>query len=603
MNDEVPDLRIRVLRRPEQVSEFWDWLTHRPRGYVAVDTETGNKHGHSALEWWRPGFIVRLIQFGDHTGGWAIPFEGWPTLVAEALKWCDRNRVTTVWHNVSFDGNALWTQGINVDYSNMVDTIILAGLGNYAEDLRALKPNAAKVLGRWASAGQSLLKTGMDKQGWDWSTVPLGWRPYPMYGVVDTCITGLLYEAWSDRLVKYRRLHDLELATVSITNGMMQRGLPVDNPYLVRQIEMYGAKEKAVLVTLAGHGITNPGQNAAVALALDKMGILPPDRKTATGKPSVDGDTLALIDHPLARAIETYRFVHRVRGTYLEALHTAGGGESTGIGKVHPGIKSMEAKTFRMSVENPPLQQLPRDDPVVRKAVVARTPDEMVVSADFGQIEMRVFAALNKDQALLDRFSEADTTGSDFFVTIGRQIYNDPEFIKADRRRTLIKSSMYATIYSGGAETIAATAGVPVMEVVPVLRELRRAYPSVADRGMSLVNRSGSGEAMIFTPTGRRFALTREQSPKAAHKLPNWATQGHSAEILKEALIRLRAAGLEDFLMLPVHDEVLASVPRNDAVEVAAEMTEVMDSVVDPDRYGVAVRASVGTGDNWAEAH
>lgn len=589
---------MHVLTRPEQVAEFWQWLTDRTCGWVAADTETGSPdHPGQELEWWQPGFTVRLFQFGDAGGGWAIPYEGWPRLVEAALNWCSMSRTLVIWHNLAYDWQALMVVGIELDLSNVVDTFVLASLGNYAEESRALKPCAIKALGSWAGAGQHRLQKGMKNANWTWTDVPMNWRPYPFYAVLDTCLTGLLWEAWQDRYKRWESQHDLEISAIGITAGMARRGLPVDRGYMFKTLEQVTAEETEILDRLAGYGVKNPAQNASVSLALQKAGAQMPGL-TATGKVAVDGDTLALIDHEIARDVVKYREVHRIRKTYLGAMLEAAGGEVEGIGLIHPNIKSLEAKTSRMSISDPPLQQLPRDNPIVRNAVVPRTEDERILSADFGQIEMRLFAAMNKDAALLALFNEADETKTDFFVTIGKRLYKDPNFKKSDVRRTLIKNSMYATIYSGGADTIAATAGADVYQVIPVLRELRKAFPSIADKGMSMVQRRKNGDVEIYTPTGRRFALPASQASNA-RVLPNYSVQGHSAEILKEAMVRLCAIGLEENLLLPVHDEILLSVKKTEIDDVAAEVKEVMDAVVDFEQYGVHVRATPVSGSSW----
>ena len=602
---EIPDIKIRVVTVPEDVSAFWEWLTTRTCGYVAVDTETGSNPAGRELDWWRPGFHIRLVQFGDIGGGWAIPAQGWPFLITAALAWCSRARVRLVFHNLRFDLLAFASDPVmhyEIDTSLCVDTMVLAGLGGYAEESRDLKTRAAVEIGGWTRIGQRVLENGMKNAGWTWTDVPMTWHPYSVYGVVDTYMTAALFEKWrEDVWERWRPQHDLEIAAVEMTAAMSRTGLAVDNAYLVATLDECERREKEILAVLAGYGVSGPNSNAAIAAALRRDGALPEwVRLTNTGKISVDADALRVIDHPLSRAVLAGRFVHRVKTTYLGALLEAAGGEADGIGLVHPEIRPMEARTSRMSVANPPMQQMPRDDPIVRKAVIGREPDHVVISADYGQIEMRLWASMNKDHALLDTLNDADERGEDFFVAIGQRLYNEPGFVKADPRRTLIKSTMYATAYAGGIETIAATAGVPVAQAAPVLETLKKAYPSIRDIGQSMVSPGGGGSAVIFTPSGRRF---RVRNAKEKRVLPNYAVQGFAAEVLKQAMVRLRGSGLGDRLMLPVHDELLLSVHKDEAVEAEREVVACMDSVIDPARFGVAIRATSGIGANWAEAH
>lgn len=591
----APQFRVWVLTRPEHVGQFWDWLTTPGRQYVAFDTET------TGLDVRASGFKCRMAQFGDSTGGWAIPFEGWPGLVFAALDWCAEARVPVVMHNCNYDVGVMRRVGYLMDFSNVQDTMVWAGLGGFAEQPRGLKPCAVANLGPWAGVGEKLLKTGMDNAGWDWATVPFGWQPYPMYGVVDTVATGMLYEKWADRRALWGKQHALEIAAVDITSEMSWTGLPVDLGYLSTKIGELYDEEHEIAQKLASVGISNPSQNASIKEYLQKKGILDESNLTPTGQVSVDADALKAIDDPAARAVVRWRFVHRVRGTYLEKMLAAAGGGVEGIGYIHPEIRPMEAKTSRMSVSNPPMQQMPRDDPIVRNGVVPREGDVMI-TGDFGQIEMRLWASMNKDEALLAAFKESDETGADFFVTVGRQLYNEPDFQKSDPRRNLIKNASYATIYVGGPDTIAATAGVPLAVAMPVIKALKNRFPSYADGGQSMFHYAGKTgpEAYVWsnTPTGRRFAV---KDPKQRHKLSNYLVQGHSAEILKLAMVRLRAAGFGPHMLLPVHDEVLFSIPKNQAIEAQYEIGQVMNSIVDPDEYGISITTKPTAGTSWGD--
>jgi DNA polymerase-1 len=595
---DVPNLRIRVLTSPSQVSDFWDWLTRTGRRMVAADTET------TGLDWWSPFFKVRLIQFGDVEGGWAIPFDGWTQLIRCALEECSRRRILVVWHNVGYDSLALRSQGIELDWTVQEDTFIWAKLGGFAEQHAGLKENAMREFGPWAGAGERVLHAGMKAQGWSWADVPLGWKPYPLYGVVDTCVTAALWELWDaqGRRSRWAADHDLELSAIRLTGQMSWRGLPTDGAYLWEQIQDHEAKENVVRQRLASIGITNPAQNGQLEMLLKAEGY-PLADKTASGKAKLDKDVLELIDHDAARDVLLWRQIHRWRVVYLEQIFN-GAGSTLERGLLHPGIKPFEARTGRMSVENPPLQQLPAEDPVVRRGIVARSDDEVIVSSDYGQIELRLWASLNGDKPMLEALHLADETGGDFFVNLGKTVYGDPNFQKKDPRRALLKATTYTKLFGGGVETAAATAKVGVYTLVPTWKALEAAYPSLGDLGASLItsekNEQGEIVHSATSPFGRVFKV---KDPIERRKLPNYVTQGTAAIALKKALIRLEAAGFGDHMLLPVHDEVLFSIPKADQADAMAEIAEVMNTVIrEQDGWGIDVRAEPGAGANWAEA-
>lgn len=597
---DVPNLKIRVLQQIDQVSEFWEWLTQPGRHMISFDTET------TGLDWWTSDFRVRLIQFGDVTGGWAIPFEGWTALVKGVFEWCSRARVIMVAHNAGYDTLALRKYGITVDWSLIHDTFAWSAIVGYAEQNRQLKSLAQAEFGPWAGAGERVLHNGMKNAGWDWASVPLGWKPYPLYGVVDTCVTAALWESWAPQRKASAADHDLEMASLRICGEMMWRGMPVDGGYLFDQIQLFQSDENDVRDQLAALDITNPHQNGQLELVLAKAGV-PLPAKTDKGKVKLDEEVLANLDHPAAALVLRFRKLYKTRTSYLEAMFEASGG-ALERGIVHPGIKPFEARTGRMSIENPPLQQLPSadEDPTVRRAVIAREDDHVVVSADFGQIELRMWASINDDTAMIAALKLADQTGDDFFVQVGRDVYHEPGFKKKDPRRRLLKATTYTKLFGGGIETAAAQAGVNVYDLVPTWKALEKTYPSLQTLGADLIStRKIPGtpevEHVITSPWGREFKVKDQVQRR---KLGNYVCQGSAAIALKKALISLDAAGFGPSMMLPVHDEVLFSIPKTEADDAMSEIKAVMDSVVNESTgWRVPVTAEPGAGANWAEAH
>lgn len=599
---EIPKLDLNVVDNPDKVSEFMDWM-QQPREFIAADTET------TGLDVFAPGFKVRLLQFGDTHSGWAIPFQGWKELARWALTWPANAGIRTVWHNAAYDMSALHAEGIDVDAAFTDDTFVWASLCGYAEESRALKSIASREFGTWAQFGQQLLKTAMANAGWDWETVPLDFGPYVAYGTIDPIITAMYYERLGKAREKFRWQHSLEIHAIETTNRMARNGVGVDTAYAAAQIEELQAEEAEILAQLAPHGITSIGQNAAVAKALQAGGI-PADvfKQTETGALAVDKKFLAAVDHPIAKLVLQGRAKHKV-ASYFNAMLSAARGNISDREIIHPEIRSMEARTSRTSVSAPALQQLPSVDEKdpdsfrVRKAIIPRMPDEVLVGADYGQIELRMFAGLSKDEALLgvlnamDAEKAAGNKNADFFVNLGRDLYHEPDFQKSDHRRTKLKSTIYALMFSAGEETIAATANVPQKEIHQTIEELTAKYHSFATLRNDAIRQQGQSWH-ITTWTGREFRVRKRTDIR---KLCNYSIQGGAAEVLKMAMANVEEAGWGENLMLPVHDELIMSVPRNDAEKATRDLTEAMDAVIDPEMLGVAIRASAADpAENWA---
>lgn len=594
------DLSINVVNSPDKVSEFWDWLT-RPRDFIAADTETTGLNPHA------PGFKVRLLQFGDCESGWAIPFQEWKGLAAGAFSWLERMGMPTVWHNLAADEGFLQAEGIKLNPAFQEDTYVWASLCGFAEESRALKTISTREFGRQAKFGQQLLHTAMKNAGWTWETVPIDFKPYVQYGVVDPIITAMYRRELGDSVERFRWHHSLEIATIELTNQMARNGLGVSTTYAADEVDKLEAEEAAVLAELRTHGIESANQNVKVAKVLADAGVLPEIVKlTASGQIAVDKEFLNTVKHPVAKLVLQARAIHKTKG-YLESMIKFAGGNISDWELIHPEIRSIEARTSRMSVANPALQQLPAVDDKnpdsirVRKAIRPRNPDELLVGADFGQIELRMFASMSRDTKLMEVINTMDAAkaagdkNADFFVVLGRDLY-EPTFVKSDPRRTKLKSTIYALLYGGGEEKIAETAKVPQAEIHQTIMDLKSRYPSFNDLGESAIRESG-GTWTVETPTGRQFRVRRRDERR---KLNNYRVQGASAEILKMAITNVAEAGWGQSLMLPVHDEIIMSVPRDKARQATSDLIEAMNAVIDPDKFGVAVKAAAAEpAPNW----
>lgn len=585
-----------MLEHADEVGQFWGWLT-KPRPWVAVDTET------TGLDVYAPDFRVRMLQFGDTDSGWAIDFQRWRGLCEEALAWCHRNRVVTVFHNALYDVTALASQGVSLDWSLIGDTYVLAAIDGYADESRALKDMAFNRFGNWATSGQSVLHRAMKANGWTWATVPWGFQPYPMYGVLDTVLTAKLWQEWWPDRARWMGAHSLEIGTLRVVENMMHRGVGVDGTYVLAEMDRLAIEETEIGERLFAAGIGSPSNNAEVGLALERAGVVL-TAKTGTGKLSVAKDVLSEIEHPIARDVLRARYVHRVRLTYLGALLKSAGGE-IGRSLIHPRINPIEARTGRMSVDNPPMQQLPRDNPLARNGIIPRAEGEVLVTADYGQIELRMWARLTRDEPLAAVLRMSDETGGDFFVEVGKDVYGDPGFSKTDQRRTLIKNVTYGTIYGASVPTMANSAGVVEEVMDPIAAALKARYPSFRTLGMDLLREGRDADNKpywaVASPFGREVKVKRRDE---ARKLPNYLDQGSSAVVLKQALLNADAAGLGDYLMLPVHDEILLSVPKDEAEEAGRALKVCMEAAANRtmDTFGVAITADPSDpGPRWGE--
>lgn len=565
----LPDnINLYLVNSIDDAWEMKRWLGQR-REVLGVDTET------TGLNPYAPDAKLRMIQIGDHNSGWAVPWEQWGGVALECL---NQYQGTYAVHNLAFDEKWLRIHaGWQIPWGRVHDTMIHYNM-LYPGKNASLKDVCTLHIDRQAFAGQAALEATMKKNGWNWATIPIDNPAFASYSALDPVLTA---HAWSFLRadLKYPKSFDLEMSVLRICSQMEDRGVPVDLEYTIKlrnDLDAYVEKSKKWAQDAFGISISS---NIQLGKYIENVLGAPIVKRTPTGVASVDLETMEgfmLSDDPrvanLAKFVVDVRRADKMRGSYFENFIN-----SQTDGLLHPSIKTMRAVTGRMSVTNPAVQTLHKDNKAVRNAIVPHE-GNVLISSDLDQVEFRIFAHLSEDQGLISTFLRADETGSDAFTEIGANIYNDPNFSKEDPRRRLVKNVIYGRLYGSGIAKMAATAGVPEEQMRSVSNALDVSYPGIKSyqkaNERAISNRlSVEGLAYITTlTTGRKIPVEED----LIYKGLNYTIQSSAAEIFKTNLVRLDAAGLGEFMMLPVHDEILMSVPKEDAEDLKVVLQECM---------------------------
>lgn len=556
----------------DEAEAFKRWVGER-RPVLAVDTET------SGLKWWDGR--VRLVQFGDARHGWAIPFEDWRGLCREVLEAYDGD---IVFHNAKFDLHWLDRSGITVPRHLVHDTATMAHILAPTQRV-GLKEVAARLIDPRSAQGQSDLKKAMGKAKWTWDTLPINFEGYWVYSALDTVLTARVWEElWPQVSVDYRGVYDLEMRCQHIIGAMEERGARVDLDYCAEQkqrLEEYGAEARKWMEEQYGCKPTGKGLAAALLKAGVKL-----SKKTDAGGWSTDAEVLEELDHPLAQTALKIRKAEKLAHSYFGNFLTL---HEDGI--IHPDIRPLGAVTGRMSVSRPSMQNLPRGR-VVRDAFVARE-GHTLLGVDYEQIEMRLTAHFSEDEGLVSAFN----SGEDFFTAMARQIFDDPAIEKDDPRRQITKSSMYAKVYGSGVAKFAATAGISNAEARDFMIRLDTTFPGMrrlSNQVQDAANKrlQTEGEAYVRTLAGRRLVV---DDANKVYKLVNALIQGTAADLLKQVMVELDDADVGQFLVMPVHDELIFDVPDEDLEEV----THTVVSVMTRDEFRVPLGVDPHAGDRW----
>ncbi len=567
------DTSLRLVTCIDDLFDMKRWLGER-RDVMGLDTET------SGLDPWEPGAKLRLVQIGDHREGWAVPWERWGGAAIECMNaW--QGRFTL--HNASFD--AKWLK-VHADWEmpwdRTDDTMIMAQIEDPSgpADLKTL---STRYVDPMSAAGQKELKAAMKAHGWTWATIPVDFPAYYLYSALDPVLAAHLWSHYRTDL-SFPHAYDLEMSVRRVCTDMEMTGMRVDLEYSQKRFdELKLEVEKSKAWALENWGIPIGSNPKLSAFFQDELGAKFEVFSKTSGNPSVDKNQMELFlhdDNPTVRQVA--KFINRVRNadkmsnSYFKNFLTM---HNDGV--VHPSVKTMGARTGRMSVTSPALQTIPKDDSMgVRKAFIPRNPGEVLISCDYSQVEMRLLAHFSGDAALQAAFKEADLTGGDFFVSIGRQVYNDPNFSKKDPRRGLMKGVMYGAAYGSGIQKMADTAGVPFDEMKKVSDDIFAAYPGIKrfmqeTEALGNMREASEGVGYIVTGTGRHIPADKGKM----YTLTNYTLQGTAAELMKKAIVRLDAAGYGPYMQMAIHDEMIFSLPP-EMVEKALPEIEALMSYV-----------------------
>jgi DNA polymerase-1 len=594
-------VKLELIDNVDKAREFISWLgERRPHNAISIDTETGELPGgkrDDALSPWHGQ--LRLVQVGDGMTGWAIPWGEWSGVFYEAM---DKFDGPIVCHNVAFEARWFEIQSRwKMPWHRVHDTMIMAHLIDPLGS-GALKNLTSRYVDANAARMQQVLDDGMIKNGWTWGTVPINYQPYWAYGALDPVLTMRLWEMFWEKCgpgQPYSQAYELEMNTRRIVTRMELNGARLDLDYSKKKYQElvdYTEQVKDWAKTTYGFSITS---NAQLVRQFEALGAMITET-TPSGAKSASADQLKLLlrdgtpeVQQLADVALKQRKADKLASTYFSNFIN-----DNVNGFVHPSVKTLGARTGRMSIQNPALQTLPKGDDTVRRAFLPKDDKHVIITSDLDQVEFRMFASLSQDPNLINLFNLADATGSDPFTEIGREIYGDPTMQKSDKRRGLIKGVVYGRLYGAGVAKQALTAGVPEDQMRAVSNEFDKRFPGmqmfqkkVEDVGMRRLRSEGQG--YVNTWTGRRLPCDEDR----VYTLVNYLIQGGAAEVFKSNLIKLDQADLTDLLIVPVHDEIVLNAPRESAAEIQQIVRECMTTT---DGWAVPLTADVdGPLENW----
>jgi len=432
------------------------------------------------------------------------------------------------------------------------------------------------------------------------------------YAAEDADITLRLYNVLSPLLkekpIQEKLLEDLEYPLVHVLSRVEQNGAKIDKKKLANHSKELSEKIdelSSAAFKIAGEEFNLDSPKQLLEILYEKLG-LPVLKKTPKGQPSTNEDTLQRLseEYELPKIILQYRTLAKLKSTYTDSLINI---ENPKTKRIHTSYQQAVTSTGRLSSTEPNLQNIPIKTAEGRRIREAFVPEKgnILISADYSQIELRIMAHLSDDKNLTNAFNnDIDVHSSTAAEVFGVSI----EDVSQDQRRSA-KAINFGLMYGMSAFGLTRQLGIPRGEAQEYLDTYFARYTGVRDY-MDNIKAKAKEDKFVETIMGRRLylneinaanGLRRQAAERAAINAP---LQGSAADIIKKAMLDIDQLLLNEMqevkMIMQVHDELVFECPKDNADMVMQKMKDTMEKTV---KLNIPLIAEAAIGYNWNEAH
>lgn len=514
--------------------------------------------------------------------------------------------VQIVGQNIKYDYQVLRRYGLVLG-GTWLDTMLLSYVLNSSAGRHNLGALAERFLGTTVIEFEAVVGRGKTQKTFN----QIALAEATKYAAEDADIALRLYQHLWPRLVEAQLVdvyHQLDAPLIPILADMEQLGVLLDCPQLIEQGKQFASTIDQLVEQihdLAGESFNVASTKQLRTILFEKM-QLPVLKKTPSKQPATSEEVLlALRDsHEIAEALLSYRRLTKLQSTYVEKLLTEVDGTT---GRIHSSFNQAVTVTGRLSSSDPNLQNIPvktSEGRLIRKAFIA-PPGQVLLAADYSQIELRIMAHLSADPTLLSAFA----AGRDIHIATAAEVFGVPEAAVSPTQRRHAKAINFGLIYGMSAFGLAKQIAVSRAEAQAYIDTYFARYPGVKqymDRAVTI----GAEQGYVSTLFGRRLYLpgitdkntmVRKAAERAAINAP---MQGSAADLMKLAMQRVTSAlaqkDIRATLCLQVHDELIFEVPEADIAQSSDIVRTAMEGAA---TLKVPLTVSIGHGANWDDAH
>jgi DNA polymerase-1 len=429
--------------------------------------------------------------------------------------------------------------------------------------------------------------------------------------LADTCVR--LEELMGKQLHSQMNedlFHQLEMKLIPVLAGMEWTGIRIDTAFFTELSRRFTEQLRAMeneIYEEAGmeFNIHSPQQLAYVLF--EKLQLPVQKKTTKTKGYSTDVTVLKKLSHLPYRIpglLLRYRTLSKLQSTYLDALVSMVDPDTS---RIHTTFNQTVTATGRLSSSDPNLQNIPirgEEGREIRKGFVAE-PGWYLLSADYSQVELRIFAHYSKDAAFIEAFSR----GEDIHTRTASEVLGLPMEKVTPEMRRIAKAINFGIIYGMGPQTLAEGLGIDLKSAKDYISAYYERYQGVAryrEEAIGLAREKGYA-ATLFNRRRYLPDINHDQRvirAEAERMAINTPIQGTAADLIKKAMIqihgRLNRKGAGARMLLQVHDELLFEVPEEEVESIRAMVKEEMEGVYE---LQVPLKVDTTVGKNWDEAH
>ena len=604
--------------------ELEEWITRATKqGYVAVDTETdsldsiaANLVGVSLALAPNEACYIPLAHVDPDNAGDGDMFGADPPRqirmqdALRALKpMLEDPAILKIGQNIKYDLSVFATH--NIDVAPIDDTMLLSYVLNAGKHNHGMDTLSERYLQHNTIPFKEIAGTGKSQVTFDRIALDKATE----YAAEDADIPLRLWQVFKPQLrtEKVMTVYEtLERPLVPVLAHMEQEGIKVDRDHLSRLSSDFSQRMAALEAEAyeqAGREFNIGSPKQLGEILFDEMG-LEGGKKTKTGAWQTDADVLeglAAEGHGLPRTIVDWRTLSKLRSTYTEALQAA---INPDTGRVHTSYSMAVAQTGRLSSTDPNLQNIPvrtEEGRKIREAFVAEK-GNVLVSADYSQIELRILAHIADIDALKDAFKE----GLDIHALTASEMFDVPIEGMDPMVRRQAKAINFGIIYGISGFGLARQLGIPQSEASEYIKTYFKRFPGIRAY-MDETKAFAKEHGYVTTAYGRKINLSgiKSKGPQrsfAERQAINAPIQGSAADIIKRAMIRmpdvLAKASLSARMLLQVHDELVFECPEAEADKLIETVKTTMQGAAGPSlQLSVPLVVDARAASNWAEAH